>query len=63
VKIIADHGTCEGLGMCEAMAHDFFQVGEAGLVDVLNEAPAEQDRALVQAAVEACPVGALRLQN
>jgi ferredoxin len=38
-------------------------VGEAGLVDVLNEAPAEQDRALVQAAVEACPVGALRLQN
>ncbi len=63
MKIVADRDTCEGLGMCEAMAHEFFEVGEDGLVDVLDEAPADEHRDLVHAAIEACPVAALRLQG
>lgn len=63
MNIIADHGTCEGLGMCEAMADEFFGVGDDGLVEILNEAPTEEHRKLVQSAVEACPVSALRLQD
>jgi ferredoxin len=61
VKIAADVDTCQGLGMCEAMAPDFFEVGEDGYVDVLDAAPAEEHRKHVMAAVAACPVSALRL--
>jgi ferredoxin len=49
--------------MCEAMADDFFSVGEDGLVKVLDEAPSEAQRDLVLAAVDACPVAALRVQG
>ena len=63
MKIVADRGTCEGLGMCEAMAPEFFEVGNDGVVDVLNPDPDEEHRELVQAAVEACPVAALRLRD
>ena len=49
--------------MCEAMADEFFQVGEDGLVEVVNEAPAEGQRELVWAAIDACPMSALRLEG
>ncbi|WP_037820407.1 ferredoxin [Amycolatopsis sp. VC5-11] len=63
MKIVADHGKCEGLGMCEAMADQFFEVGDDGVVQVLDETPSEADRHFVDAAVRACPVAALRLQD
>ncbi|MBB1152655.1 ferredoxin [Amycolatopsis sp. FU40] len=63
MKIVADRGKCEGLGMCEAMADQFFEVGEDGVVQVLDETPPEADRQFVDAAVQACPVAALRLQD
>lgn len=63
MEIIADKHTCEGLGMCEAMAHEFFEVGEDGLVQVLDEHPTDEHRELVDAAVQACPVAALRLRG
>ncbi|WP_406638448.1 ferredoxin [Amycolatopsis sp. WGS_07] len=63
MKIVADYGRCEGLGMCEAMADQFFEVGDEGVVQVLDETPPEADRQFVDAAVQACPVAALRLQD
>ncbi|MGW5719413.1 ferredoxin [Amycolatopsis sp. NPDC003865] len=61
MRIDADRGKCDGLGMCEAMAPDFFEVGEDGTVVVLDERPGEQHRQDVAAAVDACPVLALKL--
>lgn len=49
--------------MCEAMADQFFEVGDDGLVHVLNDAPAGEDEQLVEAAVRACPVAALALES
>jgi ferredoxin len=63
MRIIADPHTCEGLGMCEAMADQYFEVGEDGLVHVLDDRPHDQDRQLVDAAVKSCPVSALRLEE
>lgn len=63
MRIVADLAKCEGLGMCEAMAPDFFEVGEDGVVDVLDETPGEDQRADLTAAVDACPVLALSLQG
>ncbi|WP_018156534.1 ferredoxin [Demetria terragena] len=63
MKIVPDRDKCEGLGMCEAMADHFFEVGDDGYVQVLNETPDESERTEVLAAVDACPVLALSLQE
>ncbi|MBF4163677.1 ferredoxin [Nocardioides acrostichi] len=60
-RIVADHDTCEGLGMCEAMAPDYFEVSDDDLVEVLDDSPRDADRGAVFAAVQACPVLALKL--
>ena len=58
---VDDEHTCEGLGMCEAMAVDYFEVQPEGLVKILDERPAPDDVEEVRAAVESCPVMALKL--
>lgn len=63
MKISADLKKCEGLGMCEAMAPDVFEVQDEGQVLVLDESPDEADRQELEAAVDACPVSALLLQD
>jgi ferredoxin len=61
MRIEADRDKCDGLGMCEAMAPDFFEVGDDGTVVVLDERPGEEHRTDVAAAVDSCPVLALKL--
>lgn len=61
MRISVDRDRCEGLGMCEAMAHEFFEVDDDDVMTVLDERPPEAQRAKVHAAVEACPVQALTL--
>ncbi|MGN6608393.1 MAG: ferredoxin [Jatrophihabitans sp.] len=63
MRIVVDRDRCEGLGMCEAMAHEYFEVGEDGYVTVLDDTPPEAKRAEIQAAVDACPVAALSLRD
>ena len=63
MKIHADLEKCEGLGMCEAMAVDYFEVQPEGLVKILDEQPAPDDVEDVRAAVESCPVMALTLEG
>lgn len=63
MRIIADRSVCEGLGMCEATAHDYFELDDEDTVHVIDEHPDESQRAYVKAAVEACPVSALRLEG
>jgi ferredoxin len=61
MRIVVDRDRCEGLGMCEAMAHTFFQVDDDEVMHVLDESPAEEHRRHVHAAVQSCPVLALTL--
>ncbi len=64
MKINVDIEKCEGLGMCEAMANDYFEVDEdEDKVVVLDDSPPEDDRAHVYAAVQSCPVLALTLDG
>lgn len=60
-RIEVDYDTCEGLGMCESMADDYFDLGDDDQVTVPQPEVPEADRGHVHAAVEACPVLALRL--
>ena len=61
MRIDVDRDKCEGLGMCEAMAHEYFELDDDDTMTVLEESPPEEDRSKVHAAVEACPVMALSL--
>ena len=61
--IHVDRDKCEGLGMCEAMANYYFEVGDDDILEVLNDVVPESDRAHVQSATQACPVLALRLED
>ncbi len=61
MRIVVDRDRCEGLGMCEAMAHELFEVDDDETMTVLDDNPPESQRGKVHAAVEACPVLALSL--
>lgn len=63
MKIVVDRDKCEGLGMCEAMAHEYFEVDDDEIMTILDESPPESERDKVNAAVQACPVLALTLQD
>ncbi|MCW2855739.1 MAG: fdx [Marmoricola sp.] len=63
MRIVVDRDKCEGLGMCEAMAHEYFEVDDDEIMTVLNGSPPESERDKVHAAVQACPVLALTLQD
>ena len=63
MRIVVDRDKCEGLGMCEAMAHEYFEVDDDEVMRVLDESPPESERDKVHAAVQACPVLALTLQD
>ncbi|WP_148616460.1 ferredoxin [Nocardioides rubriscoriae] len=66
-RIHVDYDKCEGLGMCEAMASDYFELRESADGDdemhVLQQDVPEADRAHVHAATQACPVLALTLEG
>lgn len=63
MQIIVDRDKCEGLGMCESMAHEYFEVDDDDMLVIHDENPPEEDRKLVLAAVNSCPVLALKLEG
>ena len=63
MRIAVDRDICEGVGMCQSMAHEFFELDDDDVLTILNENPDEADRDKVHAAVQACPALALTLQD
>ena len=61
MRIEVDRDVCEGIGMCESMAHEFFELDDDDEMRVLVEAPGDEHRGQIAAAVASCPVQALRL--
>ena len=62
VKIVVDRAKCAGLGLCEAVAPDIFEVDAGGELVVHDGAAGEDRRADVDDAVEGCPTQALSVQ-
>ena len=63
MRIVVDRDRCQGLGMCESMAHEFFELDDDDVMHVLDENPGEEHRKLLHAATQACPVLALSLEG
>ena len=61
MKVTVDRTKCTGLGICEAMAPEIFEVDENGDLVLLTEAVGDDQLDAVRSAVEGCPTEALRL--
>jgi ferredoxin len=63
MRIVVDRDLCDGHGMCEAMAHEYFELDDDDVMQLLEESPPETERGKVHAAVQACPALALSLRD
>ncbi|UZF57931.1 ferredoxin [Gordonia polyisoprenivorans] len=61
MRIVLDGAKCTSLGNCEAVAPDYFEVGEDGELEILREDVPDDQLDLLKQAVAACPTGALSL--
>ena len=61
MRIAVDLARCEGFANCVMAAPDVFDLGNDGLVVVLEPVCDDDRRAEVEEAVRSCPVSALRL--
>ncbi len=61
MKICVDRTKCTGLGICESLAPDNFEIDDAGGLLVLREHTDDRDIDDVRAAIEGCPTEALTL--
>lgn len=62
MKIIVDQGRCTGLGICESLAPEHFEINEDGDLVLLDATVTDVDLDDVRRAVEGCPTEALRIQ-
>ncbi|WP_261376525.1 ferredoxin [Nocardioides sp. J9] len=56
-----DFDRCTGLGICESLAPDFFEVNDAGDLILLKEDIGDDELQEVEEAVAGCPTEALRI--
>jgi ferredoxin len=63
VKVVVDFAKCTGLGICESMAPEFFEVNDAGALELLKADLTEDELQSVEEAVSGCPTEALRIQR
>jgi ferredoxin len=63
MRIVVDRSRCTGIGICESIAPDNFEVGEDGALVVIRDDVAEASRADVEEAVRSCPAMALSVSE
>ena len=60
-KIKVDFDLCESNAMCEALAPEHFQVDDDDFLQILDEKVTDEDLAVVEQAVAACPKSAISI--
>jgi ferredoxin len=63
MQVLCDFDKCTGLGLCESLAPDFFEVQDDGSLAVLRETFDEAERPSLEEAVRSCPTEALSLRG
>lgn len=61
LRIEIDRSKCTGLGICESVDPDIFEIDDEGSLVLLRDTVDESDRDIVDEAVRACPTRALRV--
>ncbi len=63
MKIVVDYDKCQGVGMCESLSPEIFQVQANGDLDLTTDTVPHGQEEEVRQAVHACPNFALRLER
>lgn len=63
MKIVVDRSRCTGLGICESVSPDHFEVDDDGELTVLREDVGPEELDIVREAVAGCPTEALSLDE
>jgi ferredoxin len=63
MKVIVDFAKCTGLGICESVAPEFFEVNEDGQLVALKQDITDDELQSVEEAVAGCPTEALRIER
>ncbi|MDS1114817.1 ferredoxin [Gordonia westfalica] len=63
MKVELDRARCTGLGICESLASDFFEIADDGSLLVLKDEVTDADLMEVEEAIAGCPTEALRLKK
>jgi len=63
MKPVIDEDLCIGDGVCEDLCPDVFQLGDDGLAHVINDNPGEDLYGCIRDAADACPTGAITIEE
>lgn len=63
MRLVVDYGKCTGLGLCESIAPEFFEVLDDGTLKLLCSEAGEDKRSELREAVRSCPTEALRIED
>ena len=61
MRVVVNYDLCESNALCMGLAPEVFEVRDDDLLYVLDDEPAEELRAKVIAAAEACPKTAIAI--
>lgn len=61
MKVEVDFSKCTGLGICESLAPEFFEVNDDGDLVLLKEDISDDELQSVEESVAGCPTEALRI--
>jgi len=63
MKVLVDYDKCTGLGICESLSPDHFEVNDEGDLVLLKADVTDDELSAVEEAIAGCPTEALRLQR
>jgi ferredoxin len=63
MHIGSDRSRCDGFASCVIVAPAVFDLAADNLIEILDAAPADAQRAEVEEAVRACPTGAIWIEK
>jgi ferredoxin len=63
MRVALDRDKCTGLGICESVAPDHFEIDDRGDLVLLREDIGPDEVSTLEDAVRSCPTGALQLSG
>ena len=63
MKITIDVEKCIGSGSCEMIAPEIFEVGNDGLVQLLNDSPSAEQYSAARTAAASCPTQVISVND
>lgn len=63
MRVVVDFDTCMSNATCMSLAPGVFEVRDDNFLYILQENPPEELRPMVQMAVQACPTGAISIEE